>query len=219
MLNGFFRILFSFGIAAALFVVWAIAAQAGAASLPRASYASVGASTSVPYGWVDFCHRERAECLEPVLPALDINLTNATWAKINRINRMVNQAIEPVTNLEHWGTMLDHWDYPFDGKGDCKVYALYKRKLLIDMGFPRQALLMTIVRDLGDEGHTILTIKTNRGEFVLDNLSDEIRPWDATGYHFIKRQSQEDPNVWVALDANTGAQASLATPSAKSATP
>jgi predicted transglutaminase-like cysteine proteinase len=76
------------------------------------------------------------------------------------------------------------------------------------MGFPRQALLMTIVRDLDDEGHTILTIKTNRGEFVLDNLSDEIRPWDATGYKFIKRQSQEDPNIWVALDQSEPSQPS-----------
>ena len=60
--------------------------------------------------------------------------------------------------------MLDHWDYPTDGKGDCKIYALWKRKLLIDMGLPRQALLMTIVRDLEGEGHTILTVKTDRGD-------------------------------------------------------
>jgi predicted transglutaminase-like cysteine proteinase len=208
MAVGLLRVLFSVCLMAAIFIARTVAAEAG--SLLRASYASVGATTSVPYGWVDFCRRERAECAGPVLPALDVNLTNATWAKIDRVNRSVNQAIEPVTNLEHWGTMLDHWDYPLDGKGDCKVYALYKRKLLMDMGFPRQALLMTIVRDLGDEGHTILTIKTNRGEFVLDNLSDEIRPWDATGYRFIKRQSQEDPNVWVALDANTTRQAAAA---------
>lgn len=204
MVARLFRIVFSALLAATIFIAWSAAAEA-AASLPRASYASVGAATSVPYGWMDFCQRERAECEGPVLPALDVNLTGATFAKLDRINRMVNQAIEPVSNLEHWGTMLDHWDYPLDGKGDCKVYALYKRKLLVDMGFPRQALLMTIVRDLEGEGHTILTVKTNRGEFVLDNLSDDIRPWDATGYRFIKRQSQENPNVWVALDPDAGA--------------
>ena len=54
----------------------------------------------------------------------------------------------PLSNFDHWGTTLDHWDYPTDGKGDCKIYALWKRKLLMDIGFPRQALLMTIVRDL-----------------------------------------------------------------------
>jgi predicted transglutaminase-like cysteine proteinase len=104
-----------------------------------------------------------------------------------------------VSNLEHWGTLLDHWDYPVDGKGDCKIYALYKRKLLLDAGFPRQALLMTIVYDLQGDGHTILTVKTDRGEFVLDNLSNDIRPWNAPGYRFVKRQSQEDPNEWVSI--------------------
>jgi predicted transglutaminase-like cysteine proteinase len=128
-----------------------------------------------------------------------VRLTKASWSQLNRINRQVNGAIEPETNLAHWGTTLDHWDYPVDGKGDCKVYALYKRKLLIDAGFPRQALLMTVVRDLEGEGHAILTVKTDRGEFVLDNLSDEIRPWDATGYTYLKRQAQDDPNVWLDL--------------------
>ena len=145
-------------------------------------------------------------CPPGVLPALDVNLTAAAFAKLDRVNREINQLIGPVTNLEHWGTLLDHRNYPLDGKGDCKVYTLYKRKLLMDMGFPRQAMLMTIVRDLKGERHAILTVKSNRGDFVLDNLTDEIRPWDATGYRFIKRQSQEDPNVWVALDPNAGAQ-------------
>ena len=106
--------------------------------------------------------------------------------------------------------MVDHWDYPIDGKGDCKVYALYKRKLLIEQGFPRQALLMTIVRDLDGEGHAILTVKTDRGEFVLDNLTDEIRPWDATGYRYVKRQSQDDPNVWLDLGGAQGVSAATA---------
>ena len=202
----FFRFASAACLMAVGFAAWSASTEAS--SLPRASYATVGAPTSVPYGWADFCQRERAECVGPALAALDINLTSATFEKLDRINRQVNQLIEPVTNLEHWGTILDHWDYPLDGKGDCKVYALYKRKLLIDMGFPRQALLMTIVRDLDGEGHTILTVKTNRGEFVLDNLNDEIRPWDATGYRYIKRQSQEDPNVWVAVDPSAASQTS-----------
>ena len=101
-----------------------------------------------------------------------------------------------MSNLEHWGTTLDHWDYPVDGKGDCKIYALFKRKLLVERGYPRQALLITIVRDLNGEGHAVLTVKTDRGDFVLDNLSPAVRPWSATGYQFFKRQAQDDPNVW-----------------------
>jgi hypothetical protein len=40
-------------------------------------------------------------------------------------------------------------------------------------GFPRQALLMTVVKDERNEGHAVLTVKTNGGEFVLDNMNDE----------------------------------------------
>ncbi|RFB78503.1 transglutaminase-like cysteine peptidase [Methylovirgula sp. 4M-Z18] len=153
----------------------------------------------IPYGWMDFCGRRPEECQVSDLPAADIKLTLNTWRTLDRINRQVNEEIEPVSNLDHWGTLADHWDYPVDGKGDCKIYALYKRKLLIDAGFPRQALLMTIVWDLDGEGHTILTVKTDKGEFILDNLVNTIRAWDETGYAFVKRQSQENPNVWMSL--------------------
>ena len=132
---------------------------------------SVGAETSIPYGWVDFCNRHAEECTLGKLTPLDIRLDKHVWKTLNEVNAFANSAIEPISNYDHWGVTLDHWDYPVDGKGDCKIYALFKRKLLIDRGFPRQALLMTIVRDLHGDGHTILTVKTDRGDFVLDNLS------------------------------------------------
>src|SRR5665213_1956297 len=166
---------------------------------PPASFATIGGQTSVPYGWVDFCGRRPEACHVPRLPPADVRLSAESWKMLDRVNRQVNASIQPVSNLDHWGTLLDHWDYPVDGKGDCKIYALYKRKLLLDEGFPRQGLLMTIVYDLQGEGHTILTVKTDRGEFILDNLSNDIRPWNAPGYRFVKRQSQEDPNEWVAI--------------------
>jgi predicted transglutaminase-like cysteine proteinase len=101
--------------------------------------------------------------------------------------------------MDHWG-ILDQWDYPTDGRGDCEDYALMKRKILLSEGFPRQALLITIVRDTHNDGHAILTAKTNRGDFVLDNLTAAVKPWREAGYHFIKRQSEEDPNVWLSID-------------------
>jgi predicted transglutaminase-like cysteine proteinase len=135
----------------------------------------------------------------PVLRPVDLQLTPETMRILDRVNRDVNLEIIPISNLDHWGTILDHWDYPVDGKGDCKIYALEKRRRLLEIGFPRQALLMTIVRDLEGNGHTILTVKTNHGEIVLDNMVDDIRAWDTTGYQYIKRQSQSDPNLWVSI--------------------
>ena len=165
----------------------------------RGSFAKVGEEAAVPYGWMDFCSRQPQECDQPVLPAQNVALSAKTWKLLQKINSQVNAAIEPISNLEHWGTIVDHWDYPVDGKGDCKIYALEKRRQLIEHGVPRQALLMTIVKDRHNKGHTILTVRTDKGDFILDNLTDEILSWDETGYHFLKRQSQEDPNVWLAI--------------------
>ncbi len=47
--------------------------------------------------------------------------------------------------------------------------------------------------------HAVLTVKTNKGEFILDNQTDDILLWSDTGYQFVERQSQADPNVWVSL--------------------
>jgi predicted transglutaminase-like cysteine proteinase len=88
---------------------------------------------------------------------------------------------------------------PTDGYGDCEDYVLLKRKMLIDAGWPREALLITVVRDKKGEGHAVLTVKTDKGEFILDNQNESVVAWTETGYRFVKRQSQSDPNEWVSL--------------------
>ena len=158
----------------------------------------MGDRTSVPFGWVDFCNRYAGECdVEPLEP-VDIELTPSALKDIERIDRQVNAAITPETDMDHWG-VVDRWDYPADGRGDCEDYALLKRKILIHQGYPRQALLITVVKDLEGDGHAILTVKTSHGEFVLDNLNDRVMAWADTGYKFVKRQSQGDPNVWESI--------------------
>jgi predicted transglutaminase-like cysteine proteinase len=76
---------------------------------------------------------------------------------------------------------------------------LLKRRSLIAAGFPRAALLITVVKQENGEGHSVLTVKTSLGDYVLDNLTDRVKPWSATPYRFVKRQSQENQNVWVAI--------------------
>src|SRR3984885_10991926 len=164
--------LFRFVTAAAIFgLAWNTFVEASEQGLPQATHAPVGGEASIPYGWVDFCNRHSEECTLGKLKPMDVRLTRQTWKTLNELNNTGNNAIEPISNLDDGGTPIDHWDYPVDGKGDCKIYALFKRKLLIERGFPRQALLMTIVFDLNGEGHAVLTVKTDRGDFVLDNLS------------------------------------------------
>ncbi len=175
--------------------------------LPVATAAAVGASTSVPWGWVDFCQRYEGECALGAAGEKEVTLSPHALADIKRVNRWVNAHVEPTTDMDHWG-VEDRWDLPLDGKGDCEDFALFKRKMLMQAGYPRAALLVTVVHDGAEAGHAILTVKTDKGDLVLDNLNDEVKPWTTAGYQFVKRQSQEDPNVWVKIQSP--AQAKLA---------
>ena len=94
---------------------------------------------------------------------------------------------------------MERWSYPDDGYGDCEDYVLLKRRMLIMSGWPREALLVTVVRDKKDEGHAVLTVTTDKGDYILDNQNKDILLWSKTGYRFVKRQSQSNSNVWVSL--------------------
>lgn len=170
-----------------------------AVALPAPSTnAPLMGETHAPLGYVDFCKRYLGECDAASVRPVDVSLTAQSWQKLIEINAKVNEAITPVTDMEHWG-VIEKWDYPTDGKGDCEDYVLLKRKLLMEAGFPRQALLITVVRDKKNDGHAVLTVKTDRGEYVLDNQEEKILAWTETGYRFSKRQMQEYPNRWVSI--------------------
>jgi len=168
----------------------------------RSTYVAVGAATRAPIGWAEFCIEYDPECRTKPSTPRDVVLTPKAWADMIKVNTWVNENITPITDLEHWG-VVERWNYPDDGKGDCEDYVLLKRRMLMQAGWPREALLITVVRDKKNEGHAVLTVKTNRGEFILDNQETEIFPWTKTGYRFVKRQSQSDPNVWVTLGEPT----------------
>jgi predicted transglutaminase-like cysteine proteinase len=166
------------------------------------AFAEATEETSVPIGWVDFCRQpeNKADCSVPRLRATTVELNEKLWATLLSVNARVNREIEPVTDIDHWG-VVEKWSYPTDGKGDCEDYVLEKRKRLMAAGFPRQSLLITVVRDKKGDGHAVLMVKTDRGDFILDNFESRVLLWTDTGFRFLKRQSQEDPHRWVSLGA------------------
>jgi predicted transglutaminase-like cysteine proteinase len=167
-------------------------------ALPSAPPMPLGGEDDRPTtAWKAFCTRLPAECAVDATEASVVTLTPEIWGLIQRTNLHVNQTITPITDQAHWG-VNDRWDYPDDGKGDCEDIQLLKRKLLIEAGLPRRALRMTVVIDRKDAGHAVLTVRTDRGDFILDNERDAVLPWHKTGYEFIKREGSEGA-AWVAL--------------------
>jgi predicted transglutaminase-like cysteine proteinase len=169
-----------------------------AQNMVRPVYAPVGDVTSVPAGYLQFCRDNPADCADRAEEARDVVLSKTAWRDLKTVNDRVNAAIEPMTDQDNYGK-TEYWAYPTNGRGDCEDYVLLKRKLLIDAGWPRSALLITVVRDKKGDGHAVLMVKTDRGEFVLDNQEARILPWQATGYRYVKRQAQQDQNLWVSL--------------------
>ena len=176
--------------------------NAGFAAIDPAGITPLGLETSIPFGWVDFCQRHPEECQDNDQVAQDINLTSEALRKISQINLQVNKSIDPITDQDQWG-VIDQWDFPNQGRGDCEDYALLKRQKLIESGFPKSALLLTVVKEQNGDGHSVLTLKTDRGDYVLDNLNNQVKPWNKTNYRFVKRQSQSSPNIWVAIEAGS----------------
>jgi predicted transglutaminase-like cysteine proteinase len=195
------------GMIAAVFAVaiggicLAKSASAAEQTVGRQAYVSVGENTRAPIGWKQFCRDHADECNVSPAQAVDVQLTKSAYKEMERINRHVNDHVKPMTDLDHFG-VIEKWSYPEDGYGDCEDYVLEKRRRLVEAGWPRAALLITVVRDKKGDGHAVLTVRTDKGEYVLDNQEDEILPWSETGYRFVKRQSQTVVNVWVSLGDN-----------------
>jgi predicted transglutaminase-like cysteine proteinase len=167
---------------------------------PRASaFMRVYGPTLPPFGFVSFCDRNPAECRQGPFEDTRFELTDDRRDQLDHVNRAINKLIEPATDQEIFG-VAEYWTLPM-ARGDCEDYALLKRQVLMQRGWPASALLLTVVRDEKNEGHAILTARTSKGDFILDNKFDEVRAWHAVGYTYIMRQSYINPKVWVSLDS------------------
>jgi predicted transglutaminase-like cysteine proteinase len=168
------------------------------AALPASSQSVAKVGTARPIAaWTRFCQQRPEECAVDVSEPATITLTPQAWKTIVQVNRQVNGAIKAKTDQDHWG-VEDRWAFAEDGYGDCEDYQLVKRKRLVEAGFPRRALRMTVVIDEEGAGHAVMMVRTDRGDFVLDNKKNAVLPWHQTGYTYVKREG-DDGSTWASL--------------------
>ncbi|WP_280820772.1 transglutaminase-like cysteine peptidase [Pseudaminobacter soli (ex Li et al. 2025)] len=173
-------------------------------ALPASGHALGGAAmvtgglTSQPIGHYDFCKRFRDECAIRPIDKGPEHMTKALWKMVMDVNLHVNTAVKPMSDLENYG-QEEYWAYPDNGYGDCEDYALEKRRELMHDGISLANLLITVVRKPDGEGHAVLTVRTDQGDFILDNLNDSVRQWYETGYTFLKRQATDHTGHWVTI--------------------
>lgn len=126
-------------------------------------------------------------------------MNSALWARLNRVNDQINHAFRATTDLATYG-QADYWATPIkDGvrTGDCEDYVLEKQRALLAAGLPREALNIAVVVTAQGETHAVLLVATSKGEFVLDNMTPWVKPWNETGYRWRQRQVGGDPFKWV----------------------
>jgi predicted transglutaminase-like cysteine proteinase len=151
-----------------------------------------------PEAFAAFCRNAPKECARTGAAARQVPLSPERWRELQSVNDHVNATVQEVSDLDQFGA-ADVWSLPVDGKGDCEDFALLKRKLLIERGWPSSALLLTVVADASAEGHAVLTAVTDKGDYILDSRTSRIVLASAAPYTFFKRQSQTSPVVWTAL--------------------
>lgn len=206
------------GFAAAAFCALALGSTAAQAANVNYDISESSISTPVfgralpPIGYVNFCARNAGECQSMGGKVRKITLTEKNWKILHEVNRYVNKTVKPVTDADLYN-VPEYWTFP-KGAGDCEDYVLQKKRYLEGLGFPAETLLISVVLDQKGGGHAVLTVRTDRGDFALDNMRNDIRLWNRTGYLFIKRQSQHNPNQWVSL-TNRGRKVSLTTAAGK----
>jgi predicted transglutaminase-like cysteine proteinase len=176
----------------------AISVNKASPGLQRVRFMQAFGDTLPPIGYVTFCRSHRDECRPAGRFADRVQLTAAKFRELATVNDEVNNAVQPVTDLELYGK-VEVWTYPTNHKGDCEDYVLEKRRELIARGWPESVLLITVVRDENNEGHAVLTVRTDQGDYVLDNKRRDVVQWASTPYTFIKRQSERNPLVWISL--------------------
>jgi predicted transglutaminase-like cysteine proteinase len=94
-------------------------------------------------------------------------------ARIGVINRAINLAIQPMSDLKQWG-VADRWSAPLEtfstGRGDCEDYAIAKFVALTAAGVAPEDVKLVIVHDLAvGEGHAVVATHVGGHWVVLDN--------------------------------------------------
>ncbi|MDT6939262.1 transglutaminase-like cysteine peptidase [Brucella pseudogrignonensis] len=169
----------------------------GAAVAPAKAgqWSEAGGITSIPYGHLDYCKRNPRDCGSHRALA-PMKLTPDRMKLLQSINASVNAAIKPVSDQDNYGKR-DYWTIPRNGKGDCEDYVLMKRAKLMARGISPSQLLITMVQ--GSEAHIVLTARTDRGDYILDNMRSEVLPVEKTSYRYIKMQSPSHSGQWVSI--------------------
>jgi len=172
-------------------------AAPGVAAERHPAFLKTGVAVSAPKGAVGLCGKYGWACHGGGGASVS---AKQALALADRVNREVNRRVRPVSDSAQYGRE-EYWALPGRRGGDCEDYALEKKRQLMEMGLSGKQLLLTTVLDHKGGSHAVLVLRTRAGDYVLDNLTNQIKPWGRTGYTFLRMQDPQRPQQWRALFA------------------
>jgi predicted transglutaminase-like cysteine proteinase len=150
------------------------------------------------------CEGDRENCVSPAalqfLAIVDTAKTREGRARLGEINRAINLAIRPMSDLAQYG-QIDVWTSPLatlaQGAGDCEDYAIAKYVALRRAGVAADELRIVIMHDtMRGEDHAVaaarldghwLTLDSRRMTMVEDSDVRNYRPTFVIDQHGVMR--------------------------------
>jgi predicted transglutaminase-like cysteine proteinase len=123
------------------------------------------------------CEGDREGCVSPAalqfLAIIDIAKAREGRARLGEINRAINLAIRPASDLAQYGA-IDVWSSPLvtftNGAGDCEDYAIAKFVALRQAGISPDDLRLVVMRDtIRGEDHAVTLVRLDGHWLTLDN--------------------------------------------------
>ncbi|HEU4839150.1 MAG TPA: transglutaminase-like cysteine peptidase [Micavibrio sp.] len=169
--------------------------SAAAEKIPDSVSLQLGARTFEQAGHMAFCKTHADECNVRSDDTTPLRLTRKIWNNIVAVNVFVNKSIKGASDTKLYG-VEEKWAYPVKA-GDCEDFALQKRKLLLKQGIAASSLILTVVEKKDKKGHAVLTVRTDHGDYFLDNLVLRPYPVNKYKYNILKAQNPAHSGEWV----------------------
>jgi predicted transglutaminase-like cysteine proteinase len=182
-------------LALSFLVLGSASVYAAPADAESRSVVAEARNVLAPLQFVKFCMNYPTECEARAGEQLTLTRDEA-MAALGEVNARVNRSIAPTQKSNE--PLVARWTIG-PAAGDCNDYAVTKRHELLAKGWPSSALRLALVF-APTGGHLVLVARVKDGDYVLDNLSETVRPWNETSYSWVSIESAANPKFWVAVD-------------------
>jgi predicted transglutaminase-like cysteine proteinase len=165
------------------------------------NFLQMGRQVPTLEGQVELCKRLPDTCFRQTKEYVPLRVDAAFMKKLTAENIHINKTIVPADDKAQYG-QDDYWNLPDDGKGDCEDFVLAKMKLFHEkFGIPLNNMSMVYVeitpdnkKDVGN--HAILALRTSDGDYLFNNLTEDVVFPYETPYKFVAATSFEDFTRW-----------------------